>query len=534
MGEVLPLSRGGGAPVSRIKLVELRSTVPHLIRFTLAPWHGLVLMASLARSEGFDAEALVEGISDFTIDDFADADVVAFTLAAGNIEASRGLIARIRARNPRAIVVGGGPLTKTVPTVFAEFCDYVVRGEGEDAFIELLQALRDGGDVRAVRGLTFLRGTEAEHTAPRPFTRRLDVVADLDTVRGYRPRSALQNVVERRIYLMTVEASRGCPYACKFCIAPDFYGSYREKTVENVIRELRQRRRFSRSVWFIDNLFSVRRKFTLELLGRIVSEGLDDGSYKCFLRVENARDRELLVALRRAGFDGIFVGFESIREGNQREWRKNLRCAQMVEAIETYRAHGLAVQGSFVLGGDGDRAEDVAATVDFALNNELALLNMFALTPVQVAGEACLPRRRHLASSWDYMTGDFVTYFPTHVRPSVLQAALAREYLRFYAPSRAPGIVRRYGWHAGFAFVTIGYALRRMFADPVFRDHERHLAEIEAPYYTADGRLLEDRLPPDGLGRAPWIDSVDAPVRLGRAGSARFTASSCNEASGSK
>src|SRR5262249_48031310 len=273
---------------------------------------GIVLMASLARREGYDVEALVEGISHFTVDDFADADVVAFTLAAGNIEVSRKLIERIRAKNPRAIIVGGGPLTKSVPTVFADFCDFVIRGEGEDAFIELLEALRSGGDVRKVGGLTFVEGGRGEHTAQRPFTKRLDAVADLDTVRGYQPRTVLQNALDRRIYMMTVEASRGCPYACKFCIAPDFYGSYREKTVDTVIRELVQRRRFSNNVWFIDNLFSVRRDFTLQLLGRIIAEGLNDGSYKCFLRVENARDGELLALLRRAGFDCIFVGFESI------------------------------------------------------------------------------------------------------------------------------------------------------------------------------------------------------------------------------
>src|SRR5262245_13267965 len=200
----LSSSRTGGTPISRVKIVELRSTVPHLLRFTLAPWHGIVLMASLARSEGYDAEALVEGISEFTVDDFADADVVAFTLAAGNIEASRKLIEQIRARNPRAIIVGGGPLTKSVPAVFADFCDFVIRGEGEDAFIELLETLRRGGDVSDVGGLSFVQGGRVQHTAQRPFTKRLDVVADLDTVRGYRPRTALQNAIDRRIYMMTV------------------------------------------------------------------------------------------------------------------------------------------------------------------------------------------------------------------------------------------------------------------------------------------------------------------------------------------
>jgi radical SAM superfamily enzyme YgiQ (UPF0313 family) len=522
-------TRSGTFTISRVKIVELRSTVPHLLRFTLAPWHGIILLASLARSHGFDAEALVEGISEFTIDDFADADVVAFTIAAGNIEASRRLVERIRARNPRAIIIGGGPLSKTVPTVFSDFCDFVIRGEGEDAFIELLEALRQGSDVRQVGGLTFVHEGQVHNTPQRPFTKRLDVVADLDSVRGYHPRSALRNAIDRRIYMMTVEASRGCPYACKFCIAPDFYGSYRPKTVDNVLRELRQRRRFSNNVWFIDNLFSVRRQFTVELLNRIIAEGLNDGSYKCFLRVENARDRELLALLPRAGFDGIFVGFESIREGNQRQWRKNLRVTQMIDAIRAYRAHGLAVHGSFVLGGDGDRAEDVTATCDFAIENELALMNIFALTPVQVAGDACLPRHRNLASSWDYMTGDFVTYFPTHMRPSVLQATLAREYLRFYSLSRLPGIVRRFGLHGGFAFGTIGYALRKMFADPVFRDYQRRLEAIEAPYYSADDLLLEDRLPPEGVGSAPWIDTIDTPARLARIGGGRFIAQSCNE-----
>src|SRR5262249_46932738 len=148
-------------------------------------------------------------------------------------------------------------------------------------------------DVREVAGLSFWHGGKLHHTARRAFTERLNVPSRMDIIRGYRPLSLYEQARRRRYFYMTVEASRGCPFACKFCITPDLYGSYRSAEVERVLADLRDRVRYSNRVWFIDNLFVVKRDFILALLRRMIGEGYGKrGNFTCFLRVENSGDEE--------------------------------------------------------------------------------------------------------------------------------------------------------------------------------------------------------------------------------------------------
>ena len=341
-----------GAPIRRLKLLELRSERTDFLKNAILPWHGSVLIASLLAQEGYEVEALVEGVSHWDEEELSDCDALLVHLTAGNIERTARLVQRVKARRDIPII-GGGGLGKVVPSAVAPACDAVVRGEGEDTVVELLAALVERRDIRQVAGLSFWHGGQLHHTASRSFTRRLDVPTRMDIIRDYRPLSLVEQALRRRFFYMTVEASRGCPFACKFCITPDLYGSYRASGVDRVIADLRDRLRYSNRVWFIDNLFVVKREFTLALLTRMVDEGLGEhGNYTCFLRVENARDEELLPLLRRAGFTNVYVGFESLSASTQGEWNKSFRLREMADCVRTYHRHGLRVQGSFIFGSD--------------------------------------------------------------------------------------------------------------------------------------------------------------------------------------
>ncbi|HKE17382.1 MAG TPA: radical SAM protein [Kofleriaceae bacterium] len=525
-----------GAPIRRIKLLELRSERIDFLKHAILPWHGTVLIASLLAQEGYEVEALVEGVSSFDEDDLADCDALLVHLTAGNIERTARAVKRVVARRDIP-VIGGGGLGKVVPSAVAPACDVVVRGEGEDTVVELLEAMGRRGDIRAVAGLSFWHGGRLHHTAPRAFTRRLDVPSRMDIIRGYRPMGVVEQAWRRRYFYMTVEASRGCPFACKFCITPDLYGSYRAAAVDRVIGDLRDRLRYSRRVWFVDNLFAVKRDFTVALLTRMIDERLGErGNYTCFLRVENARDEELLPLLRRAGFTNIYVGFESLSASTQGEWNKSFRLREMADCVETYHRHGLRVQGSFIFGSDDQDPGDIEVTLRWAMDNDVDYVSFYVLIPTQMAENACIPRRRMLAPSWDYVNGNYVTHFPLRMPPSVLQRDVREALFRFYSPRQLPRRLARIGAigapHTFAAASTAIYGTLRLHGRDL-DDYTAYLRTVERPYYDAGGRLLEDRLPPAGLlPDLPFLDSPDPAVRLvkapARAG--KFQAASCNEA----
>lgn len=525
-----------GRPLRKLKLVELRSARTDFIKNAIMPWHGTVLIASLLRQEGYDVEALLEDMSTFDERDLADADAVLVHQVAGNLEKNERLLAKARAINPNLVAIGGGGLAKVIPSAGAEAVDFIVRGEGEDTIVELLAAINAKADLRTVKGLTYWQEGKLQHTEPRAFTKRLGVPTSMSVIRGYRKMSWLEQAIKRRYYFMTIEASRGCPFACKFCITPDLYGSYRTRDVDRVLDELRDRRRYSSRIWFIDNLFVVKRDFIVELLERMVKEGLaDGGNYTCFLRVENAQDEELLPLLRRAGFTNTYVGFESLDTATQQEWNKVLKLKEMGDCVAAYHRHGIRVHGSFLMGSDGQHVTDIERTRAWAEEHGVDYISMYCLIPTQMAENVCIPRHRMLAPSWDYVNGNYVTFFPKHMKPSTLQRAVLDNLDRFYHPRHIPGKVARHGHinnplrFAG-SLAAIWATLRRNRGE--FDRYTEYLKTVEAGYYDANEELLEERLPRQGVRpEVPFIDTPDPAVRvitLGKQSKARFVASECN------
>ena len=146
--------------------------------------------------------------------------------------------------------LAGGVFPSSVPErlLREDFVDYVCRGEGEDALVELCNALEEGKDTSKIKNLWVKKnGKIIEKNPIRPA---LDVntlpVQDLsifDDISLYRPMTG-------KIYRMApVETQRGCPYACRFCNSPEkneFYNAqqagrfFRKRTMQHVHNELKE------------------------------------------------------------------------------------------------------------------------------------------------------------------------------------------------------------------------------------------------------------------------------------------------------
>lgn len=120
--------------------------------------------------------------------------------------------------DPRIVTVAGGHFHSALPDYsLANYpeLDYVVRWEGEEAFRQLLETLRAGGEVRAVGNLAYREGDRIERTAPLPLLEPLDDLPvpayDLAPIDRYAPFGKLYHKA------VTIQGQRGCPYKCNFC-----------------------------------------------------------------------------------------------------------------------------------------------------------------------------------------------------------------------------------------------------------------------------------------------------------------------------
>lgn len=173
-------------------------------------------------------------------------DLIAATILEDTYPIFRRFMELIVDRNIPTVV--GGVFPSTVPEVLARlpYVHYICRGEGEDALLELCNALNEGKKPSGIKNLWI---KEEEKVVERnPIRQALDVntlpIQDLSIFES----QTLFRPMMGNIYRMApVETQRGCPYSCRFCNSPeknDFYKAekagifFRKRTIDHVRREL--------------------------------------------------------------------------------------------------------------------------------------------------------------------------------------------------------------------------------------------------------------------------------------------------------
>jgi radical SAM superfamily enzyme YgiQ (UPF0313 family) len=222
----------------------------------------------------------------------------------------------------------------------------VVVGEGEISWPSLIRDLEAGRlqQIYAPRGREF---DLAE--APLP---RYDL---LDPARYNR---------------LTVQTQRGCPWRCEFCASSIMLTRrYKLKPIQKVIAEIRA----IKQIWphpFVE--FADDNTFVDKAHGKQMMRALADEGVRWFTEtdISVAEDPELLDLMREAGCAEVLIGLESPTAPGldglelRRNW-KRARLDQYRAAIERIQSRGIAVNGCFVLGLDGDTTEVFEAIWDF-------------------------------------------------------------------------------------------------------------------------------------------------------------------------
>ncbi len=216
------------------------------------------------------------------------------------------------------VVLGGyGPTLEDGFVFQSQDVDIVVRGEGEQTVVELANALRTGGDLRNVQGITYRNGSDVVSNQQRPLIKDLDSLPFPD-----RSEYSQAIYVPERI---EVYGSRGCPHACTFCDISEFYDRrYRRRSPENIMAEvssLLDEYPNKRVVTFTDDSFLTDGSLLLGV-HELIEEKRPPVKISFQARSDDfVRNREVLKKAR-SSIRNVSMGFESMSQSQLDRWHK--------------------------------------------------------------------------------------------------------------------------------------------------------------------------------------------------------------------
>ncbi len=343
-------------------------------------------------------------------------------------------------KNKGVVTIAGGQhfVEENIEEALSSGIDYIVLGEGEETIKELLRALLGEGHVDDVKGIAYNKDGEVVYTQPRkPIT-------DFDKL----PLPDFSLVRYAHIQVYQVERIRGCGMDCEFCTVkgkPRFASPERLLERISFLLETKDARKF----FVVDDLFGQQREETIRFCNmlrdyqRDIGRRLDLGVQ---IRLDKAKDHELLSAMRQAGINFIAIGIESPIEEELRAMNKRLKPEDMLKLTKTFRKFGFLMHGMFIFGYPMTKDVNFRMPAKERVKHFRNFVAKAHLDTFQVMLPIPLPGtelRRRLERDnriyprqdlgWEYYDGNFVLFEPDDpMTPEEMQASAMKIMGRIY------------------------------------------------------------------------------------------------------
>ncbi len=243
-----------------------------------------------------------------------------------------------------AVTIAGGQhfVDDNIMDALSQGIDYLVIGEGEETIQELLEGIEGKRDISQVKGIAYLKDGKLFRSAPR------DPLSDFDKL----PFPDFSLVRYAKLKLYPVERIRGCGMDCEFCTVkskPRPASSNRLLEQIRLLVETRDARHF----FIVDDLFGQQREETVRFCYKLrdyqrqIRLRLD---FTAQIRLDKAKDGELLSAMRQAGINAVAIGFESPIAEELKAMNKHTKPEEMIAFTKIFHKHGFLVHGMFIFG----------------------------------------------------------------------------------------------------------------------------------------------------------------------------------------
>jgi anaerobic magnesium-protoporphyrin IX monomethyl ester cyclase len=352
-----------------IILLHPRAASPRSRRFPLS------ILALAAVIDGKEEYAIIDGNVDADAGGTLErlhrrtpAEILAVSVMPGpQMVAAIPLCRSFREKWPSVPIVWGGYFPSLYPdtALNAGYVDFVVRGQGEETFTDLIAALRGDRELSAIRGLSSKDGAGRHMHNPDRELRGPDEFPWYPYHRLDASKYILPTFLGSRT--AAHQASIGCAFRCNFCGVASAYGSRQraeppERTAA-ILRHLKEQYAVN-AIQFFDNNFFLQEDRARDLAERIAPLGM---RWWCEARIDAVLSYSdtTLHALKRAGATMIYFGAESGSDWALAQMDKRVESRQTLALAERIRHIGIVPEFSFLVGNPHDPERDTRETIAF-------------------------------------------------------------------------------------------------------------------------------------------------------------------------
>jgi radical SAM superfamily enzyme YgiQ (UPF0313 family) len=306
-------------------------------------------------------------------------DVVGLSIMTFQRRTAHRIIELVRSLKPDARIIVGGYDPSLAPEAYTSGncrADFIVRGEGEITFRELLRALESDGDCAGIVGLSYCKNGDFYHNHDRP----VNPLRNDDIRPPNRDARVLKGYILLGRPVDVIETSRGCTFDCSFCSIIEMRGrNFHTYDFDRVIADIRDASNHGAKAIFIidDNITLNVRRFEA-LCRAIIDAGLNEIEYmvQAMTSAIATQGSTLAPLMRQAGFRYVFLGIENIlendldflRAASKNEERSHGKIVgnATLTAIEHLHRNKMYVVGGLIVGNPDDTRESIEANLEFA------------------------------------------------------------------------------------------------------------------------------------------------------------------------
>jgi radical SAM superfamily enzyme YgiQ (UPF0313 family) len=288
------------------------------------------------------------------------------------------------------IVLGGPDITYNVEAYLQAGADFLVIGEGEETFLELVNALKSTPSwdtLQNIAGLAYLDAHKKVVKTPSrmrlkeidalpwPNRKKIDLHRYLDTWKKQHGTSSL-----------SVSTQRGCPYTCKWCSTAVYGQSYRRRKAEHVVDELASLQNTYQpdNIWFVDDVFTVSHKWLAAFAAEMQKRKLNL-NYECITRADRMNE-EVIQLLKASGCKRVWIGAESGSQKIIDAMDRRVAVGQVQEMIRMCNSYGIETGTFIMLGYPGETQEDIQQTVNHLKRANPDLFTITVAYPIKGTG----------------------------------------------------------------------------------------------------------------------------------------------------
>lgn len=372
-------------------------------------------------------------------------------------------------KNNRPLIVMGGPHATLLPEKLMQELpiDFLIRGEGEYPFAELVSAIENSGNFNHIPGIYFRRDGTIHMGPENKCLQDLNALPPLDyCLLNMGPyRAPLQWSHPSRTYnIMTI---RGCPFDCPYCANKKLQRDVSCHSIERIYHDIETliSKYDCRRIMIYDSVFPLNRKKGFEFLRMMIESGFNSSVNWFFQTRVELLDEELVALAQKAGCSRISLGIESGDSDILRSINKNFSPDDAIRVSKTIRKYGICVSANFMFGHIGDTSETMKRTSWLSRAMDIDEATFYLLTPYPGTKTFEVAKENHevLSHDWDdYLkSGKFidqkVAFVPKGLSAKQLLNMRRSAFFRFYL---RPKIIWRDLVRMGPYYFSLKYLLK--------------------------------------------------------------------------